>query len=65
MSRSRTLACVAWVVGVALAGLVAPGGAHAQEKVRVVTTLPVFAELVKAVDRRSGRGRAAAVPVGT
>ena len=49
MSRSRTLACVAWVVGVALAGLVAPGGAHAQEKVRVVTTLPVFAELVKAI----------------
>ncbi|HUE96277.1 MAG TPA: metal ABC transporter substrate-binding protein [Longimicrobiaceae bacterium] len=33
----------------ALAGPAGPATAHAQEKVKVVTTLPVFAELVKAV----------------
>lgn len=49
MIRRWTSACVAWTLAAALAVPLGPADARAQEKVRVVTTLPVFAELVKAI----------------
>lgn len=49
MHRIPKIALAALALAAALAGPVGPAPARAQEKIRVVTTLPVFAELVKAV----------------
>jgi len=46
MDRMSRIALPALALAAALAS---PGSAHAQERIQVVTTLPVFAELVKAV----------------
>lgn len=51
-SRSRANRIAAAVLAAAIIGagiLASPGAAHAQKKVKVVATLPVFAELAKAI----------------
>jgi ABC-type Zn uptake system ZnuABC Zn-binding protein ZnuA len=49
MSHAGKIALVALTLASALAGPLGPAPVRAQEKVRIVTTLPVFAELAKAL----------------
>ncbi|CAN5846799.1 zinc ABC transporter substrate-binding protein [soil metagenome] len=60
MHRIPKIALPALALAATLAG---PGPARAQEKIRVVTTLPVFAELVKAVAGERVEVTAVATPL--